>query len=58
MTYFFCSDKAPDPFSWTPCDLCESTLGGERHAVVEMDDDFNGVEHAVCVDCFLTIAGK
>jgi ribosome-binding protein aMBF1 (putative translation factor) len=57
MTHFFCSDKAPDEFSWKPCELCKSTLGGERHTIVEMDDNFNGEELEVCVDCFLEIAG-
>lgn len=32
-----CGDNAEycDPFSWSPCDACGSTLGGSRHRAVE-----------------------
>lgn len=58
MPHLFISDKEPNPFSWTPCELCKSTLGGERHTVVEMNDNFEGEELEVCVDCCLKIAGE
>jgi len=29
----------PMGFSWSPCDLCGSVLGGERYHVAHADDD-------------------
>ena len=57
MTHFFCSDKEYTPYSKWPCELCKSSLAGERHIVVELDDNFNGEELEVCVDCYLKVAG-
>lgn len=28
-----CNEDCEGPFSWRPCEVCGSTLGGERHKV-------------------------
>ncbi len=53
-------------FSWSPCDLCGSPLGGERFHVAHADDDtakypLDGVLIPVdrfrcCTDCALYVA--
>jgi len=57
MANLFVSDVEPNPYSKAPCELCKSTLAGERHTVVEMNDNFEGIELDVCVDCVLKIGG-
>jgi len=57
MSHLFCSDKEYTPYSTWPCELCKSTLAGERHTVVELDDNFNGNELEVCIDCYIEIGG-
>ncbi len=55
MPNLFCSDKDYNPYSKWPCELCKSSLAGERHTVVEVDDNFNGDELEVCIDCYIEV---
>jgi hypothetical protein len=52
-----CSDANGDPyFSWSPCEICGSRLGGDReswHAL--MDNKLIHCENA-CVDCVVYLA--
>lgn len=42
-------------FSWSPCDTCGSTLGGDRYLVHVVDDgEWDTMES--CVDCLMYIA--
>lgn len=43
-------------FSWSPCDCCNSSLGGDRHAAHGKDKDGNLVHLDICVDCLMYIA--
>ena len=38
-------------FSWSPCECCGSTLGGDRYRMIAVDEDREIVEYAVCSDC-------
>ena len=50
-------DMADEPFfSWSACDECGSTLGGDRHPVSGIDGDGDIVHLDVCVDCYMDIA--
>jgi len=44
-------------FSWSPCDSCNSHLGGDRHAAhgyITFDDGSEELVHFdVCTDCLL-----
>ncbi len=44
-------------FSWTPCDICGSTFGGDRyvaHGIVKDYEDTRVIEHYdICGDCLL-----
>jgi ribosome-binding protein aMBF1 (putative translation factor) len=57
MSNLFCSDSDRIEYSRSACELCKSTLAGERYIVVELDDNFNGEELEVCVDCYLEVGG-
>ena len=56
-SHLFNSDQERIEYSRQPCELCKSSLAGERYIVVELDENFNGVELEVCVDCYLEIGG-
>lgn len=45
-------DLASEPhFSWSACESCGSTLGGDRHPAHYLDDE-NEIQHLdVCTDC-------
>jgi|TARA_R100000458_G_scaffold54498_1_gene57670 ribosome-binding protein aMBF1 (putative translation factor) len=57
MSELFLSDKERIVYSCIACELCKSTLAGERYIVVELDDNFNGDELEVCIDCALEVGG-
>ena len=40
-----------DPFSWTECPCCGSTLGGERHEFTGQLKTGEIASDWVCVDC-------
>lgn len=40
-------------FSWYACELCNSTLGGNRYAAHYRDDDNEICHIEICVDCLL-----
>lgn len=49
----------PEPgFSWSACDICGSTLGGDREEWHWYDREENAVGHGdnACVDCVLFLA--
>jgi len=42
-------------FSWSRCDGCGSTLGGDRHTVhVDVEGEWN--DASVCTDCYYASA--
>ena len=43
-------------FSWEPCELCGSHLGGDRYAAHAVDKDDEIVHFDVCVDCVMYMA--
>jgi hypothetical protein len=43
-------------FSWQSCEVCGSSLGGDRYAAHALDKDGNLVHLEVCVDCLAYIA--
>jgi len=43
-------------FSWSACDVCDSSLGGDRHAAHACDEDGNVIHLDICVDCLVYIA--
>jgi hypothetical protein len=43
-------------FSWSPCELCGSTLGGDREDVDVLTFSNTTVTLAVCVDCVMYVA--
>ena len=38
-------------FSWSACDSCGSTLGGDRYAAHFIDPDGNVCHENICIDC-------
>jgi ribosome-binding protein aMBF1 (putative translation factor) len=56
-SHLFNSDKERIEYSRHPCELCRSSLAGERYIAVQLDENFNGVELEICVDCYLEIGG-
>ena len=38
-------------FSWQPCELCGSTLGGNRYAAHYRDDNNDIIHLDICADC-------
>lgn len=44
-------------FSWSPCDLCNTTLGGNRHDATGVSVAYEEVlELHVCTDCLIYMA--
>ena len=43
-------------FSWSACDCCGSSLGGDRHAAHGCLDDGTILHMEVCVDCLAYLA--
>ena len=43
-------------FSWTNCDICKRSLGGDRYPAHARDRQDNIVHFAVCCDCYYYIA--
>lgn len=49
-----CSDGS---FSWRNCELCDSSLGGDRFPAHVVHHESDSVEHlSVCVDCYMFLA--
>jgi hypothetical protein len=44
-------------FSWSPCEDCGSTLGGDRHVAHGRDSNGELCHFEVCYDCFAEING-
>jgi hypothetical protein len=46
-----------DSFSWRPCGICGTTLGGDRHVWHYLDED-NDICHEgnACTDCVMFLA--
>jgi hypothetical protein len=44
-------------FSWSPCEACGSTLGGNRYVTHGRDGDAALVHLEICYDCFAEING-
>lgn len=42
-------------FSWSPCDRCGSTLGGERHQWYYRESGQPDSECQICTDCMYAI---
>ena len=43
-------------FSWSPCELCGSTLGGDRETLEVENFSNNTLTLDVCVDCVMYVA--
>jgi len=43
-------------FSWSPCDCCGSSLGGNRYAAHGFDKERNIIHLDICVDCLHFLA--
>ena len=43
-------------FSWEPCDICGSHLGGDRFSAHALDDDGQIIHLEVCTDCVMFMA--
>ena len=44
-------------FSCASCDLCHSTLGGDRYDYTARDNNDDIVELSLCVDCVYDVEG-
>ena len=44
-------------FSSSSCDLCQSSLGGDRYDYVARDVNDDIVELSICVDCVYDVEG-
>jgi hypothetical protein len=51
-----CPDTEEGFFSWSACEVCGSTLGGNRYPVHARDSDGNIVHFDACEDCYTYIA--
>lgn len=43
-------------FSWSDCECCGSSLGGDRFAAHGFADDDSILHFSICVDCLLYLA--
>lgn len=49
-------DLAGEPhFSWSGCEICGSSLGGNRYSAHAVDKNNNIIHFDVCVDCYYYI---
>jgi len=53
----FISDEERIEYSRQPCELCNSSIAGERYVAVEVDEHNNSAKMDICVDCVLKIEG-
>jgi len=53
--YFSMKDAAPN-FGSYPCELCHTSLAGERYDYIAFDND-DVVELSLCVDCVYDVEG-
>jgi hypothetical protein len=45
-------------FSWSSCDCCQSSLGGDRYEVAGFRlNKREKHEYSICVDCYLAVNG-
>lgn len=42
-------------FSWSPCEVCNTSLGGNSYLAHGFDKDDNLIHFRVCIDCFYEI---
>lgn len=43
-------------FSWSPCDLCQTSLGGDRHIAHGLDENYDEIHLEICTDCLMYIS--
>ena len=50
-------DQVVEPFfSWSPCENCNQSLGGNRYAVIYRETLDGEILHAdICEDCFVDL---
>ena len=54
-----CSELSDEPFfSWSECNNCGSTLGGDRYVVHGRDKDDKIIHLEVCTDCIIFLGGN
>jgi hypothetical protein len=51
-----CQRAEESSFSWSPCEACGSTLGGDRHPAHGTFTDDSIVHLDICTDCLFYIA--
>ena len=50
---FISSESEESFFSWSPCECCNSTLGGDRYTIKAKYLETNEIfKYDVCVDCY------
>lgn len=54
--FFSMKDAAPNFGSYL-CELCHTSLAGERYDYIARDDDDDIVELSLCVDCVYDVEG-
>ena len=48
-------DNTEPSFSWSPCECCDSSLGGNRYDAKALDDGGELYELSICEDCVFYI---
>ena len=52
-----CGEIADEPsFSWSRCECCGSSLGGDRHPAHAITGDGQLIHFEICVDCLFYLA--
>ena len=53
-----CGEDCEGGFSWSPCEVCGCSLGGDRHkaAIIVPGTDTEPIELDCCVDCLCFLA--
>ena len=51
-----CPEEDEGFFSWSACEVCGSTLGGNRYPAHALDANGEIVHFDACVDCYTYIA--
>jgi hypothetical protein len=44
-------------FSWSPCDECSTSLGGDSFVAHGIDDNEDLAHFTVCIDCLMELNG-
>ena len=55
-THYSMKDSAPN-FGSYACELCQTTVAGERYDYIARDVDDEIVELSICVDCVFDVEG-